>query len=239
MALAGTHAFVSCWGNFWAQKSSCACARLTRAKTRATRDCVVLQRSRHGEAAAGGSTGGDVPAPGMAHVPRHLAQKVKGVTGLLTEARNGAVLTCRAGDVGIRRRRRGGVRGWVVAEAGVECSEPGEAPEVEAEPMRSLDGAPVRRSGGIPAAQGICSGAEGVAALGFGGYGSEEEGRLGLLFVGRRAALACGSGAGARRGSRPEITAGRYARAEGAGGGRRSWQAGPGCSERRGAMRGR
>ena len=83
---------------------------------------------------------------------------------MLTEARNGAVLTCRAGDVGIRRRRRGGIRGWVVAEAGVECSGPGEAPEVEAEPVRSLDGAPVRRSGGIPAAQVICSGAEGVAA---------------------------------------------------------------------------
>ena len=46
----------------------------------------------------------------------------------------------------------------------MECSGPGEAPEVEAEPVRSLDGAPVRRSGGIPAAQGICSGAEGVAA---------------------------------------------------------------------------
>ena len=39
-----------------------------------------------------------------------------------------------------RRRRRSGVRGWVVAEAGVECSGPGEAPEVEAEPVRSLDG---------------------------------------------------------------------------------------------------
>ena len=50
----------------------------------------------------------------------------------------------------------------------MECSGPGEAPEVEAEPVRSLDGAPVRRSGGIPAAQGICSGAEGVAVLGFG-----------------------------------------------------------------------
>ena len=84
---------------------------------------------------------------------------------MLTEARNGAVLTCRAGDVGIRRRRRGGVRGWVVSEAGVECSGPGEAPEVEVEPVRSLDGAPVRRSGGIPAAQEFGSGAESTAVL--------------------------------------------------------------------------
>jgi len=35
----------------------------------------------------GGSTGSGVPAPGMAYVPRHLAHKVKGVAGLLTEAR--------------------------------------------------------------------------------------------------------------------------------------------------------
>ena len=34
-------------------------------------------------------------------------------------------------------------------------------------------------------------------------------GVTGLLFVGRLVALACASGAGARRGSRPEITAGR------------------------------
>ena len=32
-----------------------------------------------------GSTGSGVPAPGMAYVPRHLVQKVKGVAGLLTE----------------------------------------------------------------------------------------------------------------------------------------------------------
>ena len=36
-----------------------------------------------------------------------------------------------------------------------------------------------------------------------------ERGGRGLLFVGRLVALACASGAGARRGSRPEITAGR------------------------------
>ena len=109
--LAGTHAFVSCWGNFWARKSSCACARLTRAKTRATRDCVVLQRSRHGEAAAGGSTGGDVPAPGMAYVPRHLVQKVKGVAGLLTEARVRAVRSCRGVGDEVLWWRTGGARG--------------------------------------------------------------------------------------------------------------------------------
>jgi len=63
--------------------------------------------------------------------------------------------------------------------------------------------------------------------------------------------LGRGSGAGARRGSRPEITAGRYAHAEGAGGGRRGrqvgsrrsetgrarrWQAGP-TGQRRGVLR--
>ena len=64
-------------------------------------------------------------------------------------------------------------------------------------------------------------------------------GGTGLLFVGRRVALACGSGAGARRGSRPEIAAERYARAEGAGGGRRGRQAGPGAQrERRARGRG-
>ena len=47
----------------------------------------------------------------------------------------------------------------------MECSRPGEAPEVEAEPVRSLDGAPVRRSGGIPAAQEFGSGAESTAVL--------------------------------------------------------------------------
>ena len=98
-------------GIFLARKSSCACARLTRAKTRATRDCVVLQRSRHGEAAAGGSTGGDVPAPGMAYVPRHLVQKVKGVAGLLTEARVRAVRSCRGVGIEVLRRRTGGARG--------------------------------------------------------------------------------------------------------------------------------
>ena len=36
-----------------------------------------------------------------------------------------------------------------------------------------------------------------------------ERGGRGLLFVGQLVALACASGAGARRGSRPEITAGR------------------------------
>ena len=35
----------------------------------------------------------------------------------------------------------------VDARIGAECSGPGETPEVEAEPVRSLDGALVRRSG--------------------------------------------------------------------------------------------
>ena len=43
----------------------------------------------------------------------------------------------------------------------------GEVPGVEAEPMRCLARAPVRRSGGITAAQWFCSGVEGAGvALG-------------------------------------------------------------------------
>ena len=41
----------------------------------------------------------------------------------------------------------------VAEEVGVEYRGPGEAPEVEAEPVLSLDGALVRRSGRIPAVQ--------------------------------------------------------------------------------------
>ena len=45
---------------------------------------AVLWQAHRGELRRG-STGGGVPAPGMAYVPRHLVQKVKGVAGLLTE----------------------------------------------------------------------------------------------------------------------------------------------------------
>ena len=64
----------------------------------------------------------------------------------------------------------------------MECSGPGEAPEVEAEPVRSLDGAPVRQSGGIPAAQEFGSGAESTAAL-VGFEGGAADGILGSRAV--------------------------------------------------------
>ena len=112
----------------------------------------------------------------------------------------------------------------------------GKTLDVGAVLLRGLAGAPVRRDGVAAAAQrsGATERGEGGGArVRGGGCGWEEEGRLGLLFVGRRVALACGSGTGARRGSRPEIAAGRYARAEGAGGGRRSWRVGQGCQGQR------
>ena len=59
--------------------------------------------------------------------------------------------------------------------------------------------------------------ARGEATLGFAMAEWEEEGGTRLLFVGRLVALACASGAGARQGSRPEITAGRCCASGGCG----------------------
>ena len=87
-----------------------------------------------------------------------------------------------AAVVDVEWRGRCGARGWVVAEAGVECSRPGEAPEVETEPVRSLDGAPVWRCSGIPAAQEFGSGAESTAAL-VGFEGGAADGILGSRAV--------------------------------------------------------
>ena len=63
-----------------------ACARHRQACVGVVRPGAVPWQAHRGELRRG-STGGGVPAPGMAYVPRHLAQKVKGVAGLLTEAR--------------------------------------------------------------------------------------------------------------------------------------------------------
>ena len=63
-----------------------ACARHRQACVGVVRPGAVPWQAHRGELRRG-STGGGVPAPGMAYVPRHLAQKVKGVIGLLTEAR--------------------------------------------------------------------------------------------------------------------------------------------------------
>jgi len=63
-----------------------ACARHRQACVGVMRPGAVPWQAHRGELWQG-STGGGVPAPGMAYVPRHLVQKVKGVAGLLTEAR--------------------------------------------------------------------------------------------------------------------------------------------------------
>ena len=86
---------------------------------------------------------------------------------VLTEARNRAGRWCREFGGEDRRRVEGGARGRFAAKVGVDGSGLGEVPSVEAEPMHCLAGAPVRRSGGITAAQWFGSGVEGAGvALG-------------------------------------------------------------------------
>jgi hypothetical protein len=141
---------------------------------------------------------------------------------------------------GASHRRRGRGRNSARVGPRSRSASLGKTRDVGAVLLRGLAGAPVRRDGVSAAAQrsGAAGRGEGGGArVRGGGRGWEEEERLGLLFVGRRVALACGSGAGVRRGSRPEITAGRYARAEGAGGGRRSWRVGQGCQGQRARAR--
>ena len=87
-----------------------ACARHRQACVGVVWPGAVLWQAHRGELRRG-STGGGVPAPGMAYVPRHLAQKVKGVAGLLTEARVRAVRSCRGVGDEVLRRRTGGARG--------------------------------------------------------------------------------------------------------------------------------
>ena len=83
----------------------------------------------------------------------------------------------------------------VDAGVGAECSGPGETLGVEAEPVLSLDGALVRRSGRIPAVQRICSSAEGVAALGFGRLQMRgDAGGPREVLIGRRSALGVRAG---------------------------------------------
>ena len=61
-----------------------ACARHRQTCAGVLRPGVVLWQTHRGELRRG-NAGGGVPAPRMAYVPRRLAQKVKGVAGLLTE----------------------------------------------------------------------------------------------------------------------------------------------------------
>ena len=119
----------------------------------------------------------------------------------------------------------------------------GEVPGVEAEPMRCLAGAPVRRSGGITATQWFGSGVEGAGvALGCRGGGGVA--RVGLQGVrapikASPSILACVPGAGVARRSRvsrwrKRIIATAVTRSRGSGGessGRRAcaggWPVGP------------
>ena len=101
---------------------------------------------------------------------------------MLIEARNRAGWWCREFGGEDRQRVEGGARGRFAAKVGVDGSGLGEVPGVEAEPMRCLAGAPVRRSGGITAAQWFGSGTEGAGvALGCRGGGGVA--RVGLQGV--------------------------------------------------------
>ena len=99
-------------------------------------------------------------------------------------------------------------------------------PEVQAEPVRSLDGAQVRRGGGNPAAQRLCVAEQDVARRRLGFAGAVVDGRWGAgegqgAFKKGRPASACGLRAERSRASGPrgverveEGLAGRWAGCE-------------------------
>ena len=141
---------------------------------------------------------------------------------------------CRGTGVDVGRRSRAALVEEGAAEVGAEGSGLGEVPGVEAEPMHCLAGAPVRRSGGITAAQWFGSGIEG-AGVALGCRGGSGVARVGLQGV--RAPikawpsiLVCMPGAGVEQRSqasqrRKRITAMAVARSRGSGGESSGWMA--------------
>ena len=84
LALAGVRRADRSGGLLCVQKGHGAFTRHRQACVGVLRPGAVLWQTHRGELQRG-NAGGGVPAPRMAYVPRRLAQKVKGVAGLLTE----------------------------------------------------------------------------------------------------------------------------------------------------------
>ena len=88
---------------------------------------------------------------------------------MIREARGSPAVRNRGGGTAYRRCAPGEIPSAGVTRSGAKELE--DAPGVEAEPVRSLDGAQVWRGGGNPAAQRLCVAEQDVARrLGFWGW---------------------------------------------------------------------
>jgi len=136
----------------WCKGSARARAGSGRTQARVTRGWGGLQKAWPWRSGGGGNAGGGALPTKWPTAQLSWRKRRHGSPGGSPRGCGGR--SCGAGWSSAKSGRwsRAALAEKVAVEVGVECSGPGEAPEVEAEPVRSSAGAPVWRSGVAAAA---------------------------------------------------------------------------------------